>query len=171
MRFVMPVLALLSAPAFCADFRMLDFGASCANVAAQETSSGAKQIQWRVEGTGILAFEGQAFDQRLVFTYFCPKGVLFTGDYYFPSEPLAEATASYEVAHKQLSTTYGPPVMDNAPWVQSVVDSHRLESDPRKYMTAWHTPRVSVTTILLPSQDNEPPGWRVAIHFGEILAR
>jgi hypothetical protein len=169
MRAATSILALLSVPTLAGDFRLLDFGASCANVAAQEVALGAKEVRPRVEGMGILAFEGEAFDRRLDFTYFCPKGVLFTGDYYFPSQPLSDAVVSYEAAHKQLSTIYGAPVLDNSPWMQPAVDTRWLESNPLKYMTTWNTPRISIATIFLPSLPEQPPGWRVAIHFGQSL--
>jgi hypothetical protein len=169
MRFATVVLAILfTAPATASDFRMLEFGASCANVAAHESALGAREIK-RPDVMGLLAFEGIAFGRRLVFTYFCPKGVLFTGDYYFPSQPLPDAAASYEAVHAQLSATYGVPDSDNSPLTKPPIVPGWEVTDPRQYMTTWRTPRVSITTILLPSRKDEPTGWRVAIHFGQPL--
>ena len=75
MRIIVLALTLSLEPAFASDFRLLDLGASCANVASQELALGAKEVKWSVEGIGVLAFEGSAFDRKLVFTYSCPKGV------------------------------------------------------------------------------------------------
>jgi hypothetical protein len=166
---VIPVIALLSVRALAGDFRVLEFGASCADVAGQEAALGATQVKPRVEGMGLLAFEGEAFGRRLDFFYFCPEDVLFAGDYFFPSQPLADAVASYEAMHRKLSAIYGASVLDNSPWMQPTVDSRRLETDPLKYMTTWGSPRVSIAMIFLPSLPEQPPGWRVAIHFGEAV--
>jgi hypothetical protein len=149
---------------------LLDFGASCADVPAQEAALGAKEVKPRVEDMGLLAFEGKAFDRRADFTYLCPKGALIAGDYYLLSQPLPDAIASYEAIHKQLSTIYGAPFLDNSPWMQPYIDSRWLEKNPLRYMTTWRTPRVSVTTVFLPSLPEQPSGWRVAIHFGQPSA-
>ena len=169
MRFATLILFLLSAPGLASDFRTLDFGASCADVVVQEIALGSKQVPPRVEGMGILAFKGQGFDRQLDFTYFCPKGVLFAGDYYFPSQPLSDSFVTYETVYKALSAMYGAPVLDNSPLKQPSLGSRWLEEDPFKYMTTWNTPRVSVATILLRSFPEEPAGWRVAVHFGQAL--
>ena len=163
------MLLLLSVPAVAADFRTLDFGASCADVVAQESALGSKAVKPRVEGMGIFAFEGQGLNRELDFTYFCPKGALFTGDYFLRPQPLADAVVSYESVHKALSAIYGAPVLDNSPWMQPTVDSRWLEKDPLKYMTTWNTPRLSITTSFLPSLPEQPTGWRVFVHFGLAL--
>jgi hypothetical protein len=168
MRIATPLLTLLSLPAFAGDYRSLDIGDSCENVAVQETKLGSKPIEWHVKDMPILAFEGVAFDRRLIFTYFCPNGALLAGDYYLPSEPPSDAVESYEAVHKNLSAIYGAPAIDNTPWMQPAVDPQWLERDPQRYMTIWRTTRVSVTTIFLPSQNDEPAGWRVAVHFGGV---
>jgi hypothetical protein len=167
MRIIALVLTLTLQPACAGDFRLLDFGASCADVASQEVALGAKEVKWSVEGIGVRAFEGLAFDRKLVFTYFCPKGVLVAGDYYFPLEPLSDAVVSYEAAHKHLSATYGQAFSDNSPWSPAGIDPRPLERDPRKYLTTWISQGVSVTTILLPSKEPVASLWRVAVHFGE----
>jgi hypothetical protein len=123
-------------------------------------------IKWRVEGIGMIAFEGIAFDRRVVIAYFCPKGELFTGNYFFPVEEMAAALASYEAVHKQLSAIYGAPWLDNTPWMQPAVDPRWLQSDSRYYSTTWDTSRIKVTTMLMPSQADERPGWRIAIVVG-----
>jgi hypothetical protein len=118
-----------------------------------------------------MAFEGKAFGRELIFTYFCPKGVLFTGNYYFPVETLNEVIASYESVHKQLSVTFGAPWLDNSPWMQPAVDPRWLQSDPKHYMTTWNTSRLRVSTSIMPSQEGEPKGWRLFMVYSGELSR
>jgi hypothetical protein len=165
MRLAAPILLLLPLSALAGDFRTLDFGASCTDVVAQEIALGSKAIKPRVEGMGILFFEGEGFGRQLDFSYFCPKGALFAGDYLLRPEPLSDAIASYESVHKALSGVYGAPILDNSPWAQPTVHARWLEKDPLKYMTTWQTPRLSVTTFFSPSLPEQPTGWRVSIHF------
>ena len=116
MRIATLLIPFLATSAFAADFRTLNFGESCAEVVSKESSLGSRQIKSRVEGMSLFTFEGLEFDRPVVFSYFCPSGKFLAGDYYFSSEPLSDAVASYERVHKLLSNLYCPPVMDNTPW-------------------------------------------------------
>jgi hypothetical protein len=136
-------------------------------VRQREFSKGARETAWPAAGLGVIAFDGKAFGRRLVFTYFCQKGVLFAGNYYFPAESLAAAAASYESVHRKLKRTYGAPWLDDSPWSISDLSGPRYEADPQRFMTTWKTNRFRVTTSILPPQENEPKGWRVAIVFSQ----
>jgi hypothetical protein len=133
---------------------------------SKESFLGSKQIKSRLDDVSLPTFEGLEFDIGVVFNYFCPKGALVAGDYYFPSEPLADAVASYERVHKLLSKLYGPPVTDNTPWMPPGENRDWIEKQPLRYRTTWHSPRVSVNALFLPSLEDQPKGWRVTLHFG-----
>jgi hypothetical protein len=161
------ILLTLAGPAVAGDFRALDIGASCATATVVEESLGNKRIKWGAnEGDTVLAFQASAFGRPIVLNYFCPRGVLFAGNYFLPVQSLADAALSYESVHKELSETYGAPFVDNSPWVKPARDSKWIETDARKYMTTWNTPRVSVTMSVMPSLESEAPGWRIFIVYG-----
>jgi hypothetical protein len=98
-------------------------------------------------------------------TYFCLKGTLFSGNYYFPVEQLDAAVNSYRAAYDLLVSMYGAPLVDNSPWQvgTSSKDPRAIASDPREYMTAWKTPRSNATISLMPNFPSESLGRRVFI--------
>lgn len=158
--------AVLATPTLATDFRTLDFGDSCAEVVSKESDLGSKATKSSAEGMGVFTFEGLEFDRQVVFSYFCSNGAFLAGDYYFPSETPSDAVASYERIHKLLTDLYGPPVMDNTPWMPAGENRDWLEKEPMRYRTTWHSARVSVNALFLPSLEDQPKGWRVTLHFG-----
>jgi hypothetical protein len=165
MRYIAFALALLSVPAGSADFRLLDIGASCADTRAQEIALGSREIPWSaVPGATVFAFEGKAFGAIVHFAYFCVHDTLRAGNYHFPIEDLSAAVSRYESLHKEISKTYGAASSDNSPWMRPL-DPRGLQSDPKKYTTTWSTPRINVTTTIMPSHPTEPKGWRVFLLY------
>jgi hypothetical protein len=163
---VLVALALLSAPVGAADFRVLDFGDACASIQAREEPLGSVAIPWqKISGADIYAFKGREFNRELLITYFCPKGTLFSGNYYFPVEPLDVAVTSYRAAYDLLVSMYGAPFFDTSPWQVGANDKdpRAIASDPQKYTTAWKTPRLHVALSLMPNFPSEGPGRRVFI--------
>ena len=129
MRHVVLAFTLLAGPAPAADFRVLDIGAPCAEVASQETSLGSREVPWgEIRGATVHAFEGNAFGSKLFFLYVCARDALLTGNYFFPVEELSVAAATYKALHKQMSATYGSPALDNSPIrLQPVIQNGGLE--------------------------------------------
>jgi len=110
-------LVLLSAPVGAADFRTLDIGDSCASVQAREKARGSIAIPWKqLSGADTYAFRGHDHGRDLTLTYFCPKGALFSGNYYFPVEQLEVAVNTYHAAYDVMVASYGTPFTDNSPW-------------------------------------------------------
>lgn len=167
---------LVAAPVSAADFRALDLGATCGGVNARELARGSIPIPWqKVEGADAYAFSARDFGRDLTLVYFCPKGVLFSGNYLFPVEQLQEASTSYHNAYDLLVSRYGAPFVDNTPWQvrrsPSEARKHQrstISPDPRKYMTAWKSSRVFVTMNMMPSHQSEHRGWRVFVVIGPI---
>ncbi len=92
-----------SSPLRAADFRTLDFGAACDSVVTREQARGSVPIPGeKISGADVYGFRGREYDRDLVLTYFCPKGVLFSGNYYFPVEGLETAIVSYRIALRTL---------------------------------------------------------------------
>jgi hypothetical protein len=162
---------LAAAPAGAADFRTLDFGATCESVQAHEQARGSVAIPWgKISGADVYAFRGRDYDRDLILMYFCPKGALFSGNYYFPVEQIETAVTSYRNTYDLLVSVYGAPFIDNTPWQVggSTKDERVINSDSRKYMTSWSTPRLHATISIMPSQESEGPGWRVFVVISPV---
>jgi hypothetical protein len=154
---------LFVAPALSGDFRSLNFGDSCATVLTAETDRGSVSVPWSRDD--VHAFNGRDFNRDLTFTYFCPKGVLFAGNYYFPIESLHSALESYHDAYGLLISIYGAPFLDNTPWQvgSDTSDPRAVSTDPRKYSTSWKTERTYVHIMLIPPKVSGEPDWRVFV--------
>ena len=157
------VLILLVSPAMAADFRTLNFGDTCNATSAAESARGSSPIQWSREN--VYALKGRDFDRDLTFTYFCPKGVLFSGNFYFPVEEPVIAVSSYHSAYDFLISTYGAPFVDNTPWHvgSGTKDPRTVPSDPRNYLTSWRTARANVAMMLVPQGEGGNAGWQLSI--------
>jgi hypothetical protein len=166
MRLRLLTLALLSTPVAAADFRTLDFGDTCAPVKVREEAQGSVAIPWnQICGADIYAFRVRDYNRDLMITYFCPKGALFSGNWYFPVEPLDVAVSSYRDAYDLLVSQYGAPFLDSSPWQvgADTNDPLAIASDPRMYMTSWKTAHLHTVMSLMPNLKSEHPGWRVFI--------
>ena len=162
---------LVSAPVVAADFRTLDIGAQCDSVPAREQARGSVAIPWgEVSGADVYAFKARDYDRDLVLMYFCPKGSLFSGNYFFPVEKLEKAVTSFHNAYDLLVSVYGAPFIDNTPWQagESTKDERFVSAEPRKYMASWRTPRLHVAMSIMPSHASEGPGWRVFVVISRI---
>jgi hypothetical protein len=101
--------------------------------------------------------------------YLCPEGLLYSGNYFFPSEPLDVAVRSYRSMYDLFISIYGAPFLDNTPWQVggSTPDKRIINPDPRKYMVYWKAARLRTNLILSASLPSEESGWRVAIVISE----
>jgi hypothetical protein len=166
MRKYVMVLALAVAPVHAADFRTLDIGNSCASVQALEEAQGSVEIPWQeMEGGELYAFRTQDLDRELIALYFCFKGHLFAGNYYFPIESLEDAAKSYRRVQELLISRYGAPFIDTSPGQADAAprDPRLVVSDPRKYYTSWRTSRLAPVMSIQPSLEPGTSGWRVFV--------
>jgi hypothetical protein len=166
------LLLVVSTSAVGADFRLLDFGASCAAIDAKEAALGNATAEWqKLEEVEMHAFKGSAFQAQVIIGYYCSNDSLLAGNYYFPKGDLEIALAHYEVAHKELASTYGVPFLDDSRWM-APMDSRWLQEDPRKYSTTWKTPRVWVhLSILALHDEGKSEGqWQLAIMYIKATA-
>lgn len=146
MRTLLATLVLLPITAGAADFRFLDFDAGCTEVEKLEVAAGSVPIPWRSPEDGELhAFRGRAFDREVSIVYFCVDGKLFTGNYFFPDEPLEEAAESYRRIYDELNALYGAPFLDDTPW-QNGARNPLIK--PRHY-ASWRTSGLSVYATLM----------------------
>ncbi len=161
----------ISLPLRAADFRTLDFGAACDSVVTREQARGSIPIPWgKISGADAYGFRGRDYDRDLVLMYFCPKGVLFSGNYFFPVEDLETAVASYHNTYNLLVSIYGALFIYTTPWQVggNAKDEHVINPDPRKYMTSWATSRVHATVSIMRSNESGTQGWRVFVVIGRL---
>lgn len=166
-RWIAPVLSavwLLPASALAAEFRGLQFGASCATVQESELARGSTQIEWEaVRGSAVYAFLGRGLDRDLMFNYLCEDGYLSLGNYYLPVETLDAAIASYVSAQSHLIDVHGAPVAGPS--------TRANPEDPRGYMTMWSTDGLGIIMALMPSFAHEQQGWRVFVSYRHVPRR
>ena len=158
------LILLFSAKAMAVDFRTLDFGQSCADVSALEKEKGSKGIPWSGEPKELIAFKGNFFGTDATILYFCPGGVLFTGNYFFPHGSLEEAVRAFHKIYDQVNSTYGEPAGDPTPW-QKNADPRWVLKDPERWIVDWRTERQFVTLSI---RKKEQPStiWDVFLVIG-----
>ena len=105
---------LLADHVIAADFRVLDFKASCDKVTPLETAQGSAPVSGRLPSGFQFAFNVREMDRDAVAGYACRDGRLFRGAYIFPVRDQAEATALYTAIKKKLSDERGKPSFDFA---------------------------------------------------------
>lgn len=156
------LLFLFAAQAEASDFRILDFGQSCANVAELEGAIGSRPMQWDPQRQDLQAFKARVFDRDVSVLYFCPNDALFGGHYFLPDEGLPDALKTFRALYDSLTFSYGDAMQDNTPW-QRTADARFTEADPRKYMVTWHDTRVKTTLSLMPTKKDESGLWHVFV--------
>jgi hypothetical protein len=152
----------MAARVYGADFRVLDFEETCAHADQREEALGSTRIGWNPSGPEYVAFQAQEFERQVSVLYFCPKGVLFTGNYFFPTESTEEALKSLQFLYDSLNSTYGEPFLDNTPW-QKYSDLRFVSPDPQRYMVTWKSSRVQTTMSLVPGDDKSDSTWHVLV--------
>jgi hypothetical protein len=162
MRWLVITLTLMAARVYGADFRVLDFEETCAHAGQREGALGSRQIGWNPSGPEYLAFQAQEFERQVSVLYFCPKGVLFTGNYFFPTEGFDDALESFRSLYDSLNSTYGEPFLDNTPW-QRNSDRRFVSPDPHRYMVTWKSSRVQTTMSVMRGHDKSDSTWHVFV--------
>jgi hypothetical protein len=163
------ILSLLIAPlADAADFRVLDFGSSCATVNELEASLGSVQILWSKVSPDLHTFSGSAFDRQVSIVYLCPRGNFEVGNYFFASQSPDDAVKTYRRLHDALVVEYGVPYIDNSPWQTNAdtVDPRSIASDPSKYIVAWRDERTHRTMAFRRDDETTSANLSVAITVG-----
>jgi len=167
---IVVLLLAVSTPTVGADFRLLEFGASCTAIDTKEAGLGSTKTDWpKLDAAEMHAFKGMAFQAQVTIGYFCSNDLFLAGNYFFPKGDVDEALANYEAVHKELVSTYGAPFLDNSRWM-APMDSRRLQGDPRKYSTTWKTPRAWVHLSILPLRDEARTKWQLAVMYTKPTA-
>jgi hypothetical protein len=108
------LLAAAGSPAMAADFRALDFNASCADVASKEAALGSTPYTEQLPSGFQQAFRNREMDRDVIVGYACREGRFFRGAYIFMVKDEADATALYKALKQRVTKERGKPSYDFA---------------------------------------------------------
>ncbi len=108
------VLAAAASHAMAADFRALDFNASCADVAAKEAALGSTPYTERLPSGFQYAFHNREMNRDVIVAYACRDGHFFRGAYIFMVKDEADATSLYKALKRRVTKERGKPSFDFA---------------------------------------------------------
>jgi hypothetical protein len=165
MRGLLIASALISGQLSAADFRVANFGESCVGITEREEALGSAPIAWNPSRPELIAFRGAEFDREVSILYLCPKGALFTGNYFLKNENLDDALKTLRFIYDKLFSERGVPYFDTTPW-QADADPRGVQPDPRKYMVTWRDAHVRTTIMVMPA-DRSEKAWHVFIVVGQ----
>jgi len=100
--------------AIAADFRALDFNASCSDVAAREAKLGSTPYTEQLPSGFQYAFHNREMDRDAIVAYDCKDGRFFRGAYIFMVKDEADATALYRALKRRVTKERGKPSYDFA---------------------------------------------------------
>lgn len=165
MRWLFVVAIVLPLHLEAADFRLSDFGDSCALLSEREAALGGAPVPWKGDGPNKQGYKGSWLGRDVHILYLCKSGKLVIGNYLLPWQPREPAVETLHAVYDHLVATYGVPWLDSSPWQygQTIVDP-RATVEPG-YMTTWKTTRVNVTVGLVPEKDEAGPNWQVLVVF------
>jgi len=153
-----------------ADFRVLDFNASCADLPALETARGTQMLDGPLPSGFQYAFRGREMDRDVVIAYACRDGKLFRGAYIWAVPDEATATAVYRAIKQKVTRELGAPSYDFA----SAEHRKKMEvagatlSRADTQVAFWDGKRAEAhASVAEPSADR---GWRVSLSYTALGA-
>lgn len=158
-------IALPSHAAGASDFRALDFGASCTNLPALETSQGSAPFEEQLPSGYQYAFRGRYLDRDVVIGYACRDGAFFRGAYIFPAKDETDASSLYQRLKQQIIRERGAPSYDFA----SREHRQKMQSVGAQLSAAdtqvafWNGKRDEAHLSV--GQPSGTRGWRVSLSF------
>ncbi len=161
---------IVSTTAAAANFRVLDFDASCDNVAALETARGAMPFEGRLPSGYQFAFRVREMNRDAVVGYSCKDGKFFRGAYIFDVKDGDEATHLYTAIKRRVTKELGAPYYDFAS------SEHRRKmqkvgaqlSRADTQVAFWNAKNSEAhASVAEPSQSR---GWRVNLSYTVISA-
>jgi hypothetical protein len=166
LRWSLVAFCLFCLPVGAEDFRVLDFGSSCAALQELEQATGSKPLAG-VSAPNIQGFKGLAFDREASIVYVCKQGKFALGNYFFPGQHFDGALKNLHDVYDNLTAKYGAPFLNNSPWQAGPnKDPAAVASDPSKYSVTWRTERVDTTISLVSNGDTLGATWEVIVVVG-----
>lgn len=156
---------ICTATAGAADFRALDFNASCDNLPALEAARGSMPFNERLPSGFQFAFRGRELDRDVVIGYACRDGHFFRGAYIFSAKDEADASAIYNTLKQRVTKERGAPSYDFASRQyrdkMRAVGARLSRSDTQ--VAFWNNSHSEAhASVAQPSGDR---GWRVSLSY------
>ena len=151
--------------AHAADFRTLDYGARCDNVASLETAQGSGSFDERLPSGYEYAFRGRFADQNAVIGYSCRDGVFFRGAYIFDVADQSAATRLYRQLKQRVTRERGAPSFDfaSAEYRQKMAAVGATLALVDTQVAFWNGKRDEAhLSVAEPSRGH---GWRVSLSY------
>ena len=148
-----------------ADFRVLDFQASCDDVPALEAARGSTALPGRLPSGFQFAFNTREMDRDAVVGYACREGHFFRGAYIFPVKDEAEATALYTQVKQKVTAELGAPAFDFASkeYREKMRSLGATLSRADTQVAFWNGKKAEAhASVSVPSGEQ---GWRVSLSY------
>ncbi|HVF15476.1 MAG TPA: hypothetical protein VNA21_01140 [Steroidobacteraceae bacterium] len=165
LRMVAMIAIFFSAASIAADFRVLDFDASCDGVAELEAARGSTAFEGKLPSGYQHAFRNRDMDRDVVIGYSCRDGKFFRGAYIFDAKDGEDATQLYTALKRRVSKELGVPYYDFA----STAHRRKMEevgatlSRTDTQVAFWNAKNSEAhASVAEPSKDR---GWRVSLSY------
>jgi hypothetical protein len=163
--FALLLVSGLAGNAFGADFRVLDFGASCTDLPALEAARGSTPLNETLPSGFQFAFRAREMNRDAVIAYACRDGRFFRGAYIFMVPDEATATTVYKALKARTTRELGPPSYDFASREhrQKMAEAGATLSRADTQVAFWNAPRAEAhASVAEPSGER---GWRVSLSY------
>jgi hypothetical protein len=165
LRTVATIAIFFSAASLAADFRVLDFDASCDGVADLEAARGSTPFEGKLPSGYQYAFRNRDMERDVVIGYSCRDGKFFRGAYIFDVKDGDEATQLYTALKRRVSKELGAAYYDFA----SAEHRRKMEevgatlSRTDTQVAFWNAKNSEAhASVAEPSKDR---GWRVSLSY------
>jgi hypothetical protein len=162
---VLTIAALATAQASAADFRTLDFNASCSDLPALEAARGSLPFEERLPSGFQFAFRGHEMNRDVVIAYACRDGRFFRGAYIFAAKDEADAAALYKALKQRVTRERGAPSYDFASreYRQKMKSIGATLSRSDTEVAFWNDGHSEAhASVAEPSGER---GWRVSLSY------
>jgi hypothetical protein len=156
---------LCSASGVAADFRTLDFDASCEQVEALEAAKGATKFEGKLPSGYQFAFRTRELDRDALAVYSCENGRFFRGAYIFDATDEADATKLYAALKRRTTSELGAPSYDFASQAhrKKMSDVGATLSRTDTQVAFWNARNSEAhASVAAPAKDR---GWRVSLSY------
>jgi hypothetical protein len=170
LRAVALIVALAAPAANAADFRALNFDASCDGVAAREAAMGSQPYEGKLPSGYQLAFRARELDRDVVIGYSCRDGKFFRGAYIFDAQDGDDATRLYGALKKRVTGELGAPYYDfaSAEHRRKMQEVGATLSRTDTQVAFWKNDVYEAhASVAEPSKDR---GWRVSLSYTALSA-
>lgn len=148
-----------------ADFRVLDYSASCQKVASLESARGSTAFEGKLPSGYQFAFRTREMDRDAVVAYSCREDQFFRGAYIFDASDADDATKVYAALKKRVSGELGAPYYDfaSAEHRKKMRDVGATLSRTDTEVAFWKAKNSEAhASVAMPSADH---GWRVSLSY------